>query len=293
MMTTSLAGGVDLRTVEGALAHLVRLDQVVHRQVHAVEVAALARRVSRATVDPVAITIASKPSRRSSTVRSTPDLAVRRRTHALGGQLLEPAVEHVAVHLELGDAVPHQAADPAVPLEDGDLVPGPGQLLRGRQPGRPGADDRHLLAGGPSAGRGVRPPAAIARSAISCSTSLIATGSSPMPRTQAPSQGAGQSRPVNSGKLFVACNRSDASSHRSSRTSSFHSGIRFPSGHPWWQNGTPQSMHRAACSRVRSGANGSYTSPQSRSRNGTGRRLGVCRGSKRQETTRVSHGRPP
>ena len=27
---------------------------------------------------------------------------------------------------------------------------------------------------------------------------------------------------------------------------SFHSGIRLPSGQPWWQNGTPQSMQRPA-----------------------------------------------
>ena len=43
------------------------------------------------------------------------------------------------------------------------------------------------------------------------STCLIATGSSLMPSTHAASHGAGQSRPVNSGKLLVACSRSIAS----------------------------------------------------------------------------------
>jgi hypothetical protein len=46
---------------------------------------------------------------------------------------------------------------------------------------------------------------------ISTSTRLIATGSELMPSTHAASHGAGQSLPVNSGKLFVACSRSIAS----------------------------------------------------------------------------------
>ncbi len=45
---------------------------------------------------------------------------------------------------------------------------------------------------------------------ISTSICLIVTGSALMPSTQAASQGAGHSRPVNSGKLLVACNRSAA-----------------------------------------------------------------------------------
>ena len=45
---------------------------------------------------------------------------------------------------------------------------------------------------------------------IATSTCLIVTGSWLMPSTQAVSHGAGQSRPVNSGKLLVACSRSIA-----------------------------------------------------------------------------------
>jgi hypothetical protein len=81
------------------------------------------------------------------------------------------------------------------------------------------------------------------------STCLMVTGSSPMPSTQAASQGAGHSRPVNSGKLFVACSRSMASTQSPRRVRSFHSGMMFPSGQPLWQNGMPQSMHRPACAR--------------------------------------------
>ena len=47
------------------------------------------------------------------------------------------------------------------------------------------------------------------------------------------------------------------------QTRSFHSGIRFPSGQPLWQNGMPQSMYRPACRSSRLGENGSYTSRQS------------------------------
>jgi len=50
---------------------------------------------------------------------------------------------------------------------------------------------------------------------IETSTCLIVTAGWLMPSTQAASQGAGQSRPVNSGKLLVACRRSIASRQRS------------------------------------------------------------------------------
>ena len=42
----------------------------------------------------------------------------------------------------------------------------------------------------------------------------IVTGGALIPNTQAPSQGAGQTRPVNSGKLLVLCSRSKASRHK-------------------------------------------------------------------------------
>ena len=68
---------------------------------------------------------------------------------------------------------------------------------------------------------------------IVSSTCLIVTASLLIPNTQAASQGAGHSRPVNSGKLFVACSRSIASCHLSRYTRSFQSGMMLPSGHPW------------------------------------------------------------
>src|SRR5581483_3416161 len=120
-------------------------------------------------------------------------------------------------------------------------------------------------------------PASHAVSTMVTSTCLMVTGSSLMPSTHADSHGAGHRRPVNSGKLLVACSRSLASCQSSRNTRSFHSGIRFPSGQPLWQNGIPQFMHRDACMRSRSGSNGSYTSCQSWTRTGIGRRVGVSR----------------
>src|SRR5471032_909431 len=59
-------------------------------------------------------------------------------------------------------------------------------------------------------GCGATQPSAQALSMIACSIDLMPTGSSLMPSVQAVSQGAGQMRPVNSGKLFVECSTSMA-----------------------------------------------------------------------------------
>src|SRR2546421_1053112 len=120
-------------------------------------------------------------------------------------------------------------------------------------------------------GSGATQPSSKARSTMVTSTALIVTGSSLMPSTHEPSHGAGHRRPVNSGKLFVACRRSIASRQWSRYTRSFQSGMILPSGQPWWQNGMPQSMQRAACFLSSSEGKGRETSFQSRSRSATGR----------------------
>ena len=94
---------------------------------------------------------------------------------------------------------------------------------------------------------GVTRESSHALSMMATSTFLIVTASRLMPTTQAVSHGAGHSRPVNSGKLLVACRRSSAGCHSPRHTRSFHSGIRLPSGQPLLQNGMPQSMQRPAC----------------------------------------------
>ncbi len=87
-------------------------------------------------------------------------LGVDQEVGALGSHLLEAAVEDALLHLELGDAVAQQPAGSVGPLEDGDAVPGPGELLGGGQPGRAGADHRHRLAGGDRRRQRRHPPLA-------------------------------------------------------------------------------------------------------------------------------------
>ena len=65
-----------------------------------------------------------------------------------------------------------------------------------------------------SGGCGLTQPFSKPLSMMAFSMFLMVTGGSVEPSTQDPSQGAGQTRPVNSGKLFVLCRRSSASSQR-------------------------------------------------------------------------------
>jgi len=81
-------------------------------------------------------------------------------------------------------------------------------------------------------GRGTIQPSSKALSIMAHSMLLMDTGFSIIPRTQEPSQGAGHTRPVNSGKLFVSRSLSNASFHLFWYTSSLNSGILFPRGHP-------------------------------------------------------------
>lgn len=144
-----------------------------------------------------------------------------------------------------------------------------------------------------SGGCGGANPSSQARSAMAHSTFLIVTAGWLMASTQPASQGAGHNRPVNSGKLLVACSRSAAARQSSRETRSFHSGIRLPSGHASWQNGIPQSIQRSACLLMMgSNAPGTYTSSQSRTRSSTGR-MGPFLARRGQETLRIGHGRLP
>src|SRR5258705_10182155 len=104
-------------------------------------------------------------------------------------------------------------------------------------------------------GSGTAQPSAMARSAIAHSMVLMATGLSSMLSVQDASHGAGQTRPVTSGKLLVECRLRAASRQSPRKTRSFQSGIWLFTGQPVgapvvvtvpWQNGMPQSMQRAA-----------------------------------------------
>ena len=94
---------------------------------------------------------------------------------------------------------------------------------------------------------------------MACSMDLMPTGSLLMLRVHAASHGAGQMRPVKSGKLLVECSTSMASFHLPRYTRSFQSGMMLFTGQPLEQKGMPQSMQRApwmaACSSLRCSMN--------------------------------------
>ena len=132
-----------------------------------------------------------------------PTLALVTKLDSLGLHDLDPAIDEAFFQLEIGDAVHQQSADAVGPLEDGDDVAGLVELGRARQARRAGADDGDLLPGAFSGGSGLIQPCSKACSMMLSSMFLIVTGLLLMPRTQASSHGAGQTRPVNSGKLLV------------------------------------------------------------------------------------------
>ena len=82
---------------------------------------------------------------------------------------------------------------------------------------------------------------------MACSIDLMPTGSSLTLSTQAASHGAGQMRPVNSGKLLVLCRISIALRQSLRYTRSLKSGMMLLTGQPLLQKGVPQSMQRAPC----------------------------------------------
>ena len=133
------------------------------------------------------------------------------------------------------------------------------ELVGAGEPRWPRADDGHALARALGGRLGDEPALLKPRSMMLTSSFFIATAGIGMaPTVQAPSQGAGQTRPVNSGKLLVSSRRLRASRQRPRYSRSFHLGMRLLIGQPEaapsymtapWQKGVPQSMQRAAWSR--------------------------------------------
>ena len=154
-----------------------------------------------------------------------------------------------------------------------DRVPGAASCCAQASPAGPEPTTATRLAGASRGGTcGTTQPSSKAWSMICFSICLMVTGSSLMLSTQASSHGAGQMRPVNSGKLLVECRRSIASFQRPRYTRSFQSGMMFPSGQPLWQKGMPQSMQRAPCCCSLSSGSLPSSSRQSFRRSATGRR---------------------
>ena len=119
--------------------------------------------------------------------------------------------------------------------------------------------------------RGCTQPCSHALSAMACSIDLMPTGSSLTLSVQAASHGAGQMRPVNSGKLLVESSTVQASRQSCRYTRSLKSGMMLLTGQPLLQNGMPQSMQRAPCTSACSSVRPTTNSLWFFRRSGTGR----------------------
>ena len=139
-----LSGGVDLVLHRLPRHHAVGRDEVVHREVHALELAARDRQVTRdggAGGDHHGVVPAAQllPGHVGTDGDAGPEAG------AFGLHLLQPAVHVLFFHLEIGDAVTQEPADLVVALVDGDGVADAGQLLRDGEPGGAGTDDGDRL----------------------------------------------------------------------------------------------------------------------------------------------------
>ena len=123
--------------------------------------------------------------------------------HALRLHLLHPPLDDGLFQLEIGDAIAQKPARHGVLFVDMHIVAGARELLRRGKPRRPGANNGDALARLLAGGSGTTQPSLKERSAIAHSMLLIVTGTSSMLSVHEASQGAGQTRPVTSGKLLV------------------------------------------------------------------------------------------
>ena len=98
-------------------------------------------------------------------------------------------VEDLARQPVARDAEAHHPAGPRAGVVDLDRVAEAREVVGGRQPGRPGADDEHALAGRRRASGATVQPCSIASSPRKRSTELIPTASSSCARLHAVSHG--------------------------------------------------------------------------------------------------------
>jgi hypothetical protein len=120
--------------------------QVVHREVHAVELAAGHRQVARhARADRQHDRVERPAQLVDGDVAADVDAAAQ--LDALGEQLLHAPLDDALLDLEVRHAEAAEAARGLVTLEQHDVVARTSQLLRGRHPRGTGADDRDGAAG--------------------------------------------------------------------------------------------------------------------------------------------------
>src|SRR5450830_1198016 len=152
-----LAGGLDLVLHLVAGVDLVLQRQEVHREMHAFQLAARHGQVARllgTTGDDDGVEVIAQVLGEDGFLRPVVDgggkvLADQGRQAELDAfrfHLLDTAVDMELLQLEVANAVAQQAAGAVRFLEHRHVVAGAGQLLRGRQAGRTGADHGHALA---------------------------------------------------------------------------------------------------------------------------------------------------
>jgi hypothetical protein len=125
---------------------LVLLHQIVHRRMHPGQIVARNAGTHAAfRAAGIEHGVEFGVSFRNRLVDADIDVGMER--DALAFHLLDTPVDIVLFHLEIGNAVAQQTADPAFALEDVHVVPGASKLLRGGHARRTGADDRNLFAG--------------------------------------------------------------------------------------------------------------------------------------------------
>src|SRR5581483_7701109 len=115
--------------------------EVVHREVHAVELAPGHRQVARHAC-PGRDHDGVVPLEQLGGIEIAADVDAQPDLDALGAKLVDATVDKPLLELELRDTEAHEAAGRLVALVHRDRFPGPGELLRTREPGRPRTDDR-------------------------------------------------------------------------------------------------------------------------------------------------------
>src|SRR3989344_3139351 len=129
-----------------AIAGLVLLREILHREMHTRQFAArqlqVARRAGAAGEHDGIEILFQLLDRHVQT-----DVGMGLEHHAFGFHLLPAPVAGFLFEFELGNAVAQQTADAVVAFEHGDGVADAPELLRARETGGAGPDDRDLLAG--------------------------------------------------------------------------------------------------------------------------------------------------
>ena len=229
--------------------------EVLHREVHAVELASGHGQVARhARADGEHDRVEALAQLRGVDVAA--DVDAEAKLDALLGELREAPLDDVLLDLEVGDAEAEQAAAGFVALEHGHRVTGAVQLLRARETRRPRADDRDACARCARAGGSATiQPSSHARVDDRELDLLDRDGVALLDLEHA--RGFARRGAEAAGELGEVV-RAVQLVDRLAEPVAVHEvvpvGDEVPERAAVWQNGTPHSMQRAPCSAARRAA---------------------------------------